>query len=179
MMSKCSDISLVQIPQPFRQIHIDPSLIQIDILYKRLREWDQRFVIFAVDLQNVCPAGKYIGDRTDKLTVCRVHTAPFQLKGVNPTFPRCRQRIGGNFDLASDVRFGFRDAVDTLELRHAASVLATKRFDLRFALRALSRHNDFPAGLKDLVLFEQLLDSDFTAEALSFCDPRYGYIGGF
>jgi hypothetical protein len=154
-MSNCSDISLVQIPQTFRQIHIDPSLIQIDILYKRLREWDQRLFIFAVDLQDVCPAGKHIGDRADKLTVCRVHTAPFQLKGVNPTFLRCRQRVRGNFDLASDVRFGFRDTVDTLELRYAASMLAAKRFDLCFALRALPRHNNFPAGLKDLVFFEQ------------------------
>jgi len=180
MMSNRSDISLVQIPQSFRQIHIDPALIQIDRLYKLLREWDQRLLIFAIDLQNVCPAGQDIGNSADILTVCRVYPASFQLEGVNPAFLCCRQRVGGNLNLASDILLGFRDTVDILELRNAASVLSAKRFDLCFAsLRVFPGQDYFPTRLKDLIFLEQLLDSDFTAEALGFCDPRYGYIRGF
>jgi hypothetical protein len=179
MMSNRSDISLVQIPQPFRQIHVDSALIQIDRLYKLLREWNQRLLIFAIDLQDVGPAGEHIRNRADILAVCRVHAAPFQLEGINPTFLRCRQRFGGNFDLVSDALLGFRDTVDTFELSDAASVLAAKRFDLRLALRAFAGHDDFPPRREGLVFFEQLLDSDFTTEALCFRDPRYGYIRGF
>jgi hypothetical protein len=178
-MSNRSDISLVQIPQSFRQIHIDSALIQIDRLYKLFREWDQRLLVFAIDLQNVGPASEHIGNRADVLAVCRVHTATFQLEGVNPTFLCCRQRIGGNFDLDADVLLGFRDTIDSFELSDAASMLAAKRFDLRLALRALTGHDDFPSGRENLVFFEQLLDSDFTAEALSLRDPRYGYVRGF
>jgi hypothetical protein len=58
-------------------------------------------------------------------------------------------------------------------------MLAAKPFDFRFAFRVPAGHGDLPARLKDLVFLEQLLDSDFTAQALSFSDPRYGYIGGF
>lgn len=41
--------SLIQIPQPFRQIHFDSALIQIDFFQIRLRERDQRFFIPAID----------------------------------------------------------------------------------------------------------------------------------
>jgi hypothetical protein len=54
-----------------------------------------------------------------------------------------------------------------------------KPFDFRFAFRALAGNGHLPARLKDRVFLEQLLDPDFTTQALSLSDPRYGYIRGF
>ena len=54
------------IPQTVRQIHFDSPLIQIDLFQILLREWDQRFFILAIDLQNFRAARvEHVGDRSE------------------------------------------------------------------------------------------------------------------
>ena len=104
-----------------------------------MREWDQRFFVPAIDLQNLAATRiENIRDRADVLSVRREYFATFQLKGVIPAFLWCRQITGWNFDFGADVLFGFRNRVDSLKLHYAASMLPAKQFDFRFALRGFT-----------------------------------------
>src|SRR5206468_3682815 len=83
--------SLIQIPQAFRQIHVDPALIQIDVLQVLVREWDQGLPILAIDFQNFrAPRVQDIRYRAD-VFIAGKNAAPFQLEGIKPTFFGFRQ----------------------------------------------------------------------------------------
>ena len=123
---------------------------------------------------------QHIGNRADVLAIDRVNTGILSAETcINRSFLQRRQRTGGDFDLAADVLFSFRNRVDSPELDDATSMLAAKPFNFRFAFRALAGNGHLPARLKDRVFLEQLLDPDFTAQTLGFSDPSDGYIGGF
>jgi hypothetical protein len=168
--------SFIQIPKPFRQFHIDSSLIQIDRLQIFLSERDQRFFLPAIDLQYLRPAGaEDVGDVTEVFPAGCVDAAPFQLKGVKPTFGHRRQRVGGDPDLPANIPLGLGDGIDAFELGNAPAMLPPEQFNLRLFFP----EQDPAARLEGGVFLEQLLDSDLPFEALGSGDPRDGYIGGF
>jgi hypothetical protein len=125
--------SFVEIPQPFGQIYFDPALIQIDLSHVRLRERNQCLLILAINFQNLAAAGvKNVRDRSDVFAVDRKYLTTSQLGGIKPALFRWGPRIRRNFDFAADVFFSFRNRVDSLQLRDAASVLPAK--ELYFTL---------------------------------------------
>src|SRR5262245_36494894 len=78
-------VLLIQVPQVFRKVHLDSLLIRVNSFYVRLRKWDQRFFVVAIDFQYFIPAGlEHIRHDAHILTVGRYHPAPFQLKGIKP-----------------------------------------------------------------------------------------------
>src|SRR5215475_13865641 len=78
-------VLLIQVPQVFRKIHLDSLLIRVNSFYVRLRKWDQRFFVVAIDFQYFIPPGlEHIRHHTHILTVGRYHAATFQLKCIKP-----------------------------------------------------------------------------------------------
>src|SRR5262245_13111003 len=58
-------------------------------------------------------------------------------------------------------------------------MLPAKKLDFCFTFGTLlCRKYHLQSTLEDVILFEHLLDSDFTFQALGFSDPSDGYIGG-
>jgi hypothetical protein len=155
MMSNLSDISFVQIPQFFRQFHVNSALVRIDCLDVFIRERNQYFLAGAIDAQYVGPAGfDNVSHGSDQLAIRAVNCATFQLKGIKPAVFRGRQIFSSDLDFGADVLLSLRNRIDSFEFCDAPPVLPAALFDFSVALEAPSCNQDSAAGLEDGVLFE-------------------------
>jgi hypothetical protein len=106
--------SSIQIPEAFRQFHVDPALFEVDSPEIGMGKRNQRFLFVTIDLENPGVSGlHHIRHLANVLAASGKDTATFQLKCIKPALSRIRQVARAHSNLCPDVFFGFGDAVFT------------------------------------------------------------------